>query len=134
MSWDVLLLRLPAGVTAVQDIPDGFSPPPMGWTADVVATLRATVPDVDLTDPAWGELPGPTWNMELNIGSSDPVDSIMLHIRGYGDDVLDFIARIAHALGCDALDISTGGLVTAREVTGWHGFQAYRDRVVGADE
>jgi hypothetical protein len=72
--------------------------------------------------------------MELSIGSNDPVDSITLHIRGSGDDVLISIVRLANALGCKALDISTGSLISTRDASGWHGFQEYRDRVIGAAE
>ncbi|MFG3001374.1 hypothetical protein [Streptomyces sp. NPDC048340] len=131
MSWDVLLLRLPDDVTSVQQIPDDYSPAPLGRQQDVLAAVTQAVPDVDLSDPTWGELPGSAWSMELNIGSEDPVDSIMLHIRGSGDDVLTAVFRLAEALRCKVLDCAEGDLITPRKTSGWHAFQQFRDRALG---
>ncbi|MCX5381902.1 hypothetical protein [Streptomyces sp. NBC_00083] len=131
MSWDVLLLHLPEGFTSVQELPDSFTPPALGTRHDVLAALGEAVPEADLSDPAWGEIEGPTWSMDLNIGEGEPVDTAMLHIYGSGDDVLVLVLRIARALRCKALDISTGRLLSGPDVAGWHTFQAYRDRVAG---
>ncbi|BAU86009.1 hypothetical protein SLA_5127 [Streptomyces laurentii] len=133
MSWDVLLFRLPAGITSSEDIPADYTPPPLGTPQDVGAAVRAAVPGVDLSDPAWGELVGPSWSMELNIGDADAVHSVMLHIRGSGDDVLAVVFRIADALGCRALDLSSG-LLEPDGPDGWHAFQEYRDRVLGTSD
>ncbi|HZG02264.1 MAG TPA: hypothetical protein VE546_01590 [Streptomyces sp.] len=130
MSWDVLLLPLPADAASVSDLPDGLSPPPIGGAARVRDALRAAVPGVDLSDPAWGVLEGPTWSVELNIGAGDPVESVMLHVRGGGDDVLPVIHRMAAALGCRAVDCSEGDFLAEGDGTGWHAFQEFRDRVL----
>ncbi|MFI6056430.1 hypothetical protein ACIBCO_41065 [Streptomyces violascens] len=131
MSWDVILLHLPDDVVSVRDIPDGYTPAPLGQQQDILAAVARAAPEADLSDPAWGELSGATWSIELNIGSDDPVDSIMLHIRGSGDDVLASVTRLAEALGCKALDCSTGDLLSAQDPAGWRAFQNYRDRIVG---
>lgn len=62
----------------------------------------------------------------------DPVDSIMLYVRGGGDDVLAVIARILPSVGGRALDISTGEFLTGEptQTVGWHGFQQYRDQIL----
>ncbi|WP_405728682.1 hypothetical protein OG607_27050 [Streptomyces sp. NBC_01537] len=130
MSWDVLLLRLPDDVSSVQEMADDYTPPPLGRRQDVLAAVSQAAPEADLSDPTWGELLGSTWSMELNIGSKDPVDSIMLHIRGSGDDVLTTVFRLAEALSCKVLDCSEGDLITSRQPSGWHAFQQYRDRVL----
>ncbi|MDU0258388.1 hypothetical protein RVN83_36285 [Streptomyces sp. PU10] len=130
MSWDVLLLRLPDDVTSVQQIPDDYTPAPLGSQHDVLAAITQAIPETDLTDPTWGELLGSTWSMELNIGAGDPVDSVMLHIRGSGDDVLTSVFHLAGALRCKVLDCAAGDLITPVETSGWHGFQRYRDHVV----
>ncbi|MGW1464871.1 hypothetical protein ACWCPT_11060 [Streptomyces sp. NPDC002308] len=131
MSWDVLLLRLPESITSVRDLPDDYTPPPLGRLPEVLATVSRAAPGTDLSDPTWGTLLGPAWSIELGIGGDDPVDSVMLHVRGSGDDVLTPVLRLADALGCKALDCSTGDLVSPRELSGWHGFQEFRDRVIG---
>ncbi|MBT2364069.1 hypothetical protein J7E88_01650 [Streptomyces sp. ISL-10] len=134
MSWDVILLRLPAGVTSVQEIPADYTPESLGRRDDVLAAVIQAVPDVDLSDPAWGELSGPTWSIELNIGSEEPVDSVMLHIRGSGDDVLTPVLRLADALRCKALDCAEGDLITPGQTSGWHAFQQFRDRATGPSQ
>ncbi|MEE1763332.1 MULTISPECIES: hypothetical protein [unclassified Streptomyces] len=131
MSWDVLLLRLPDDLTSVQEIPADHTPDPLGRRHDVLAAVARACPETDLSDPTWGKLCGPTWSIELNIGSQDPVDSIMLHIRGSGDDVLTPVLRLADALRCKALDCSDGSLMAPGRTSGWHAFQEFRDRVVG---
>ncbi|MFE3187219.1 hypothetical protein ACFXKR_41275 [Streptomyces violascens] len=105
-----MLLHLPDDIASVRDIPDGYAPPLLGQQQDILTAVARAAPEADLADPAWGELSGATWSIELNIGSHDPVDSILLHIRGSGDDVLTSITRLAEALGCKALDCSTGDL------------------------
>ncbi|MFF4652575.1 hypothetical protein [Streptomyces sp. NPDC001380] len=131
MIWDVLLLRLPDDAASVQDVPKGYASPPLGRLQDVLAIVRQVLPEADLSDPAWGELVGPTWSLGLNIGWRDPVDSVMLHIRGSGDDVLVPVFRLADALGCRVLDFAEGDLITPRQSSGWHAFQEFRDRVTG---
>ncbi|QES52003.1 hypothetical protein DEJ50_33435 [Streptomyces venezuelae] len=130
MSWDVLLLRLPDNVTSVHELPGDHTTPPLGSLHHVLAAVAQVVPDADLSDPTWGEIPGPTWSMELNIGDEDPVDSIMLHIRGSGDDALTPVFRLAEALGCKVLDCAEGDLITAGQTSGWRAFQQFRDRVL----
>ncbi|MHB9861114.1 hypothetical protein [Streptomyces sp. YIM S03343] len=132
MSWDILLLRLPDDITSVQEIPDDYMPEPFGRRDDVLVTVAQAVPQADLSDPAWGELLGPTWSMELNIGEDDPVDSIMLHVRGSGDDVLAPVFRLAEALRCKVIDCAEGDLITPGQTSGWHAFQQFRDRVIGS--
>ncbi|MBU2662501.1 hypothetical protein KOI35_03165 [Actinoplanes bogorensis] len=130
MSWDVFLFRAPADVAAVDEIAEDFDPDALGPLAEVLRRLGDALPEVDLGDPAWGMLDGSSWHIELNIGKRDPVDSIMLHVRGGGDDVLPVIARIAAAVDARALDISTGEFLTGDpgQTAGWRGFQQYRDR------
>jgi hypothetical protein len=134
MSWDVILLRLPDDVTSVQEIPADYTLAPLGRRGDVLAAVTQAVPDVDLSDPEWGEISNLTWSIELNIGSEDPVDSVMLHIRGSGEDVLTPVLRLAEALRCRALDCAEGDLITPGQTSGWHAYQQFRDRVVGPSQ
>ena len=133
MSWDVLLLNLPDDITSAQDIPDDYAPRPLGPLGplhEILAAVSRAEPSADLSDPTWGDLTGPTWSIELNIGSDDPVDSIMLHVRGSGDDVLPSVFRLAGAFGCKVLDCSSGDLITPGGPSGWHAFQEFRDGIV----
>jgi len=112
MSWDVLLTVVPDGVDSTEQLPSGFRRPPVGGHAEVEEGLRRAVSGIDLTDPAWGVVDGPGWVVEVNIGRSDPVEAIMLHIRGGGDDVLPVVFRMAGELGCRLVDVVTGELLS----------------------
>jgi hypothetical protein len=131
MSQDVLLFRPPDDIASVQQLPDAYASAPLGRRDDVLAAISCAVPEADLSDPAWGEILGPAWSMELNIGSDDPVDSVMLHIRGSGDDVLTAVFRLAETLRCKVLDCAEGDLNTPRQTSGWHAFQQYRGHALG---
>ncbi|MFJ5635336.1 hypothetical protein ACIQF5_22205 [Streptomyces goshikiensis] len=131
MSWDLLLLPAPADVTSVDELPDDFISDTLGSREHVAAALHERIPGIDLTDPAWARLAGPAWSVGVNIGSDDPVESIMLHIRGTGDEALPAVFRIADAVGCRVLDISEGAFLASHDAaTSWHAFQGYRDRAI----
>ncbi|MFD9056286.1 hypothetical protein LH646_03800 [Streptomyces sp. WA1-19] len=131
MSWDVLLVRLPGEVTSVSRTAHDYVPAPLGSRHDVLATVARVLPEADLSDPAWGVLSGPTWSIELSIGADDPVESVMLHLRGAGDDVLTPVFELAGELGCKVFDCSAGDLITPGGVSGGHGSRRFRDQVVG---
>ncbi|MEU7024022.1 hypothetical protein ABZ990_25655 [Streptomyces sp. NPDC046203] len=128
MSWDVLLFRMPADITSAEDLPLDYNPPPLGTPGEVSAAVRAAVPEADPPSPTRGELLGPTWSIEIYVGEEDPARSVALTVRGSGDDLLPSIFRIADALGCQALDLSSGDLLTPGDPSGRHAFQEYRDR------
>ncbi|MFJ5233165.1 hypothetical protein ACIQBJ_25130 [Kitasatospora sp. NPDC088391] len=130
MSWDLLLLPVPADITSLDELPDDFTAQPLGSREQVTTALAARIPGIDLTDPTWGHLSGPTWSVELNIGSDDPIESLMLHIRG-GGDVLQLVFRITDAVSCRALDVSEGVFLSTDAAAGWHSFQRFRERVTG---
>jgi hypothetical protein len=131
MSWDVLLMRLPEGTASLEEIPDDFQPMPLGPRGQVLDALRAAEPAVDLTDSACGRLAGPTWSMELHIGSEDTVDTIMLCIRGTGDDVLAHVIGMATSLGCGVFSGSDGEVVTEADTESWHASQRFTEHVLG---
>ncbi|WP_333736265.1 hypothetical protein [Streptomyces sp. IBSBF 2806] len=133
MSWDILLLPLPADLTSIDALPADHEPLPIGSRPSVHRALRSAVDEVDLTDPAWCELLGPTWVIELGIGENDPVESVMLHVRGGKDDVLPVIFRISRALGCRPFDCSTGDLLADHAQVSWKPFQSFRDRTIASD-
>ena len=54
MSWDISIQHLPEGVATIDEIPDDFTPGPLGLRSGVIADILRVVPDVDFTDPTWG--------------------------------------------------------------------------------
>jgi hypothetical protein len=90
----------------------------------------AAIPGLDVTDRTCLTLDGPHWSIDLWIGADDPIHSIMVSVRGSGDDVLPVIAKIGSAVGGRIFDPVTNDYLTGgpADATGWDAFQAFRDR------
>jgi hypothetical protein len=129
MSWDISLFNAPPGIT-IEEISRDYDPAPLGSVPEILDRLQAAFVDLDLSDPTWGDLERAAWSIEFNIGSEDPVQSIMLHVRGGGDDVVQVVRKTAHILGCRAFDCSSGEFIESGARDGWADFQAYRDRLI----
>lgn len=130
MSWDISIMDLPSGVASVSEIPDDFTPEPLGPRSQLIETIREVAPTVDFTDPTWGELVTQDFVIEFNMGRDDIVDSIMLDVRG-GGHAVRFIAALLDRLGCRAIDCSEGGFFDAStSEQSFEAWQTYRDRVV----
>jgi hypothetical protein len=93
--------------------------------------ISAILPDVDWTDPAWGIYLGDGFSIEFNVGSDDPIENMMLHVRGGGDAVTE-IVKLIQRQNWKALDCSSGEFLDpdspSRE--SWQRFQSYRDKIV----
>jgi hypothetical protein len=132
MSWDVMLMSMPPGAKTLDDIPEGYQSPPLGYRKVVLGRLRAALPEVDLSDTSWGLLGGDDFAIELNIGPDDEIPGIMLHVRG-GPGALRAVRAIADALGVPALDCTTSELIDFDSPDAGKGFaawRAYRDQFV----
>ena len=82
MSWDVVILNLSPGTAVLEDVPESAEIT-LGALPHVLDLLRQIFGEnIDLADPTWGTLEGETFSVEFNIGTQDPCDSIMLHVRG----------------------------------------------------
>lgn len=132
MSWDLLLMPVPDDSAAFDELPEHDDVPSLGQRAQVLAALAGTMPDADLSDPAWGVMEGPTWSLEINVSDSDPVEAIMLQVHGTGDDVLTVVHRVAEAVGGVVMDCAADELLVEGQTAGWHGFQRQRDEALTA--
>ena len=129
MSWDVVLMKMPEGASSIADLPKDHVSMPLGQRADVEEAIRRAVPGVDLTDPTWGQMAGPGWSMELNIGREDPIDDIMLHIRGSSDWVFEPIFALSRELRCQVIDCGSGDVLAEQEAGTWQEWKAFRDGI-----
>ena len=107
MSWDIFIQQFPANARTVAEIPDTFTAAPIGSRSDLIAKIRAALPDADFTDPAWGVLNGDDYSIEFGLGDDDPLYGITLHVRG-SDAVLPKVTRVLEVLGLRAIDSWTG--------------------------
>ena len=128
MSWDIFIQQLPAAISSVRDIPDGFEPAPLGTRAEVIATIRAHVPEFAPDATGFGLVETDGGSIEISIDEADRVRSVLLSARG-GSDVVPVVSAIVGALGGRALDpCSETGLfdeaAAARSFASW---QDYRD-------
>ena len=86
VSWDVLVFHAPAKCCRGRQDQGDFHPSALGSGAEVRQRLYERLPKLDLSDPTWACC-RPHMDIEVNIGSEDLVTSIMLHLRGGGNDV-----------------------------------------------
>ena len=131
MSWDVFLFNAPPEVKSLSDLPSDFANTPLGAKDEVIAKLSCAL-EIDFSDRSWGIHNTESYSIEFNMGS-DPVESIMLHVRGGGDAAMGAIRAAADALGVRALDCSTGEWIDFESPDAddsWRRWQAYRDKIV----
>jgi hypothetical protein len=139
MSWDVFVLNLPPGITDTAEIPRGWSPPPLGKRADIIAKISALYPEVDFGDPSWGTLRLPEVSIEFSLGDDEKIDHFAMHVRG-GDPAPHVVAHILGELGMRAVcSGSESGLFEYDPVSGskafdsWRGYGSYvSSRINGA--
>lgn len=131
MSWDIFVQDLPPGVRHVREIPDDFSPRPIGRRADLLSRLRQVVPEADFSDPSCGQLEGDGYSVELNLGEDDVVECLALHVSG--DERAQYIVHlILESLQLRALDPSDeSGIFSLHEGVsdGFSRWRDYRDAV-----
>ena len=123
-------MDLPPNARSVADIPDDFDPQPLGQRSTLIERILALAPTADFSDPSWGRIVTPAYAIEVNIGDSETVDSIMLHVRG-GDAAVGFVAELLDHLGLRAIDVQAGDFfdVDAAQAS-FSKWRAYRDRVI----
>ena len=130
MSWDVMVFHLREKAQSLDDLTEE-KVLALGRAEQVRAAISAALPDVDWSDPTWGLYEGDGFSIEFNVGDDDPIQSMMLHVRGGGDAIKD-IMRFVVPNGWVALDCSTSEFLdpAAPSDAGWVGFQKYRDQVL----
>jgi hypothetical protein len=134
VSWDVLIMKVPAGVKKMEDLPPEFDHVLCALT-ELPDRLRSVFPEIDLTDPTWGDLEGADYSIEFNIGKEDPCEAIMLHVRG-GQGAFEPIRKLCTLTGWAALDDGEFIDFSADDAAkGFNAWRDYRDRVIpGAPE
>jgi hypothetical protein len=125
MSWDIFVQDIPPGVEAVDQMPDDFRPGTIGTRDAIIAGILRVVPDADFSDPAWGTIDGPTYSIEVNIGSGDSVTSFALHVRG-GDNAAYVVHDILMELGLRAFDPSSPSGIFALDTGSLDGLRRWR--------
>jgi hypothetical protein len=131
MSWDVAVLNL-GGELPPADAAEAEPVGPLGPAAQVRRRIVKHLPGVDWSESRWGIYKGDGFTIEFNTGDEDPIDSIMLHVRG-GGEAIAALLQFANPNGWALLDCSTSEFLDPENpsIEGWEGFQAYRDKTIG---
>jgi len=113
MSWDIFIQDLPPVRTA-NEIPDDFTPRPIGKREELAQRIRAVFPMADQQDGDWFFVKAPDMDLSLQLHMEDPVQVryIVVHIHA-GDHSAAGVAALLRALGLRALDTATGDLFDA---------------------
>lgn len=127
-------MNVPPEIVTRDDFPEDFSSE-LGPRSEVLSTLIAILPGLDLTDPTWGILEENDFSIEFNIGDDDPLDTLMLHVRG-GDSAIHAIHHICEHTGWRAFDTTTGDFIDFAEdpAKGLRQWRASRNQVVASLE
>ena len=83
----------------------------LGGREEVLKLLSEILPTLDLADPCWGQIDEESLVIDFNIGSEDPLSSIMLHVHAVGgnfDKILETIEHICKETSWRAFDLSSG--------------------------
>ncbi len=107
MRWDVYAFRAPTGTRRLDDIPQGYRPPSVGSTADVIDVVRQVRPDVDATDSTWLVLQGEDHSIEVALGKGVQVHDVTFYVRG-GHGAVAVILDVCRRLGVTPYETESG--------------------------
>jgi len=127
---DIFIQDLPPDAKRIEDIPSDFKAQPLGSRSLIIEKIRRAVPKADFSDPAWGKIYLPGCHIEVNLGESDNVDGVALHVRG-DDSAPGVVAAIVDALGLRALDPAADNGFFDRQRAEESFRRAYRDQALG---
>lgn len=96
MSWDVILMNVPSNVRSISELEDEL--PILGSKIEVLSILSSALPSINLSDPTWGVMDGDNFSIEFSIGDKDPIQTIMLFVRG-SDDAVRVIEKVCQYSG-----------------------------------
>lgn len=132
MSWDVLVMNYHGSPPADMDeMSEETEPDPLGKPTQVRKAISKHLPDVNWSDPNWGIYEGDGFTIEFSMGKGDPVETIMLHVRGGGEAIATLL-HFAKPNKWSLFDCSTSEFLDPENPSaeGWEGFQEFRDKVV----
>lgn len=135
MSWDVYLMKIPENISSVVEMGNDFESQPLGNHEDILKVFKELFPTSDFTDPNWGMLDTEDYAVEFNISKSDPVDSIMLHIRG-NDKSVEIVEGICKRTGWRAIDTGSGDFIdfSNSPENSFKEWSRFRNQVLGSLE
>lgn len=131
MSWDIFVQDFPSEVRDPAEIPDDFLPSAIGKRTEITARITEVMPEADFSDPAWGNIDGDDWSIEVNLGDNETCEGFALHVRG-GNEAVGAVAAILQHLKLRGLDSQSGEFFVAgpEAVESFRKWREFRDRAV----
>ena len=131
VSWDVSIMKFARPVKSLDELTDDDRPVSLGARADVHAAVSAVFGGTDWSDPAWGRWESAHGSIEFNVGSNDPLESMMMHVRAE-PAVVPLILDLCEANRWQAIDISEGEIMTrdGEPEKGIEAWRSFRDHVI----
>ncbi len=132
MSWDIVVLNYgDAPPVDAEEMGAAGEPDPLGSATAVRELISQHLDGVDWSDPTCGVYRGDGFTIEFPIRDSDPVESLMLHVRG-GGDAIAALLQFAQPNNWTLFDCSTSEIIDPDDPSqeGWEGFQELRDKDV----
>lgn len=131
MSWDVSIENIPSTYERFADLPEDFQAPPLCSRKELESILVNLFPEILTNDQrSWMVLEGDDFSIEFDSGDDDPVESVLLNVRGEAP-ALEPIRKLCEATGWRALDLSEGDYIDFKNNPdkGFAGWRALRDRI-----
>jgi hypothetical protein len=131
MSWDIFVQDLPKAASTAKEIPDDFTPGPIGKRSQIIDKIRQIVPEADFSDPSWGRIDGEKWSIEVNMGKDKECSGFCFHVRE-DDAAAGVVAAILEQLDLRALDPAhkTGFFTPGPDaLEAFRKWRPYRDQV-----
>ena len=115
----------------VADIPDDFRAVSIGKLSAIIEGIKEVIPTADFSDPSWGNIEGPDWSVEVNIGTGEECGGFALHVRG-GDAAVGAVTAVLQHLQLRAIDSQTGEFFVADDeaTVSFRKWRSYRDCAV----
>lgn len=104
MSWDIFVQDLPRDARTTADIPDDFTPQPLGPRAQIIQRIKEVEPLADSSDVSWGNIEAPNFGIEISLGSNEELSSFAFHVRGDGVAARAVVQKILQHLDLRACD------------------------------
>lgn len=136
MSWDIHIVKSAyEGEPPEQILEDeARNAAPFGSPDEVRRGILQVVSGVDFShDATYGVLSCDSWSMEFNLGSADPVGSLMLHIRGSDESFLPTLRVVCEQFRAHAYDTSLGRFIDF-DCDPAAGFREWRESVARVAE
>jgi hypothetical protein len=110
MSWDIYIQDLPA-VASIADVPDDFSPRPIGEREAIITKVLEAIPFADLVDRDWLFIKANEIDIsiQLHLEDGEQVRFMVAHVHG-GEQSAACIGALLRHMGLRAHDTITGDL------------------------